>query len=59
MTPKALSELDYALVVAVGEKKRWAITNAFKKDNSEDLDRYPAALLQNIKLVEMFTNIKI
>lgn len=47
LTPKTLSELDFALVVASGEKKRRAIENAF----------YPQALLQKIEKVDLFTDI--
>lgn len=56
LTPKAL-KLNFALVVASGEKKRWAIENAFKKENKNSIDIYPAALLQKIQKVDLFTDI--
>lgn len=54
VTPKLLRQLDYALIVAVGEKKKTAIQNALKKENLEDLDKYPAAIIQKIKEVDLF-----
>lgn len=54
VTPKLLEKLDYALVVAVGEKKKEAIKNALKKENLEDLNKYPAAIIQKIKEVDLF-----
>lgn len=55
VTPKLLKQLDYALVVAGGEKKKTAIQNALKKENLEDLNNYPAAIIQKIPQVDLFT----
>ncbi|MBI3954918.1 6-phosphogluconolactonase, partial [Candidatus Gottesmanbacteria bacterium] len=46
VTPKLLEELDYALIVAAGEEKKEAIENALKKENLQDLNKYPAAIIQ-------------
>ncbi len=55
ITPKALAQLDQAIVVAVGEKKR----EALRKINYvkiKDINKYPAAILQKIKKVDLFTD---
>ncbi|MBI3379854.1 6-phosphogluconolactonase [Candidatus Gottesmanbacteria bacterium] len=57
VTSRALQMLDQALVVAVGDKKTEAIKNALKRENMNNLDKYPAAILQNVKKVDLFTDI--
>lgn len=59
VTPKMLKQLDYALVVAMGEKKKKAIQNALKKDNLQHLNKYPAAIIQKIKKMDLFTDIPV
>lgn len=54
VTPKLLEKLDYALVVAMGERKKEAVQNALEKENLEDLNKYPSAIIQKIKEVDMF-----
>lgn len=56
VTPDALSFLDQAVVVAAGKKKRQAIENALKKENLKKLNKYPAAIMHNIKRVDLFTD---
>lgn len=56
VTPKLLEQLDYALIVAAGDKKKKAIQNALKKENLENLNRYPAAIIQKIKEVDLLTD---
>lgn len=59
LTPDALSQLDYGIVVAIGEKKRRAIETALDPINQKYLDKYPAAILQKMKEVDLFTDIKL
>jgi 6-phosphogluconolactonase/glucosamine-6-phosphate isomerase/deaminase len=58
VTPKALRQLDHAIVVAIGEKKRGAIENALNPMSQNNLNKYPAVILQKIKKVDLFTDIK-
>ena len=57
LTPKTLYALDYALVVASGVKKQEALEKVCKKENRDTIDAYPAALLQKIEKVDLFTDI--
>lgn len=59
VTPRVLEKLDRAIVVALGEKKKWAIENALSEANIDNLNKYPAAILQKIKKVDLFTDVKI
>lgn len=54
VTPKLLTQLDYALIVAAGLKKKEAIKNALKKENLENLNKYPAAIIQKIPKADLF-----
>lgn len=56
-TPKVLSGFSQAVVVVVGEKKRQAIEKALDQDNLQNLDKYPAVIIQKIKKVDLFTDI--
>ncbi len=56
ITPKLMEKFDYALVVAKGAKKKDAIKNALKKENLQNLNKYPAAVVQKIKDVDLFTS---
>ncbi len=56
VTPKLLEKLDYALITARGEKKKETIQNALKKENLKDLNKYPAAIIQKIKEVDIFAD---
>lgn len=57
VTPRALRQLDHTIVVAVGEKKKEAIDNVINPLNIDNFDKYPAAILQKIKKVDLFTDI--
>lgn len=57
VTPTLLKLLDQALIVALGEKKREALEKVFKKENRDNIDTYPAALLRTIQKVDLFTDI--
>jgi len=54
LTPKALRQLDYAIIVAVGESKIQAIQNALKKENINNLNKFPAVLIRIIRNVDLF-----
>lgn len=54
ITPKLMEKLDYALIVAAGLKKKEAIKNALKKENLENLNKYPAAIIQKIPKTDLF-----
>lgn len=56
VTPNLLLQLDCALIVAAGEKKKEAIKNALKKENFKNLNKYPAAIIQKIKKIDLFTH---
>ncbi len=56
VTPKLLKKLDYALIVAGGEKKRYAIERLRKNEEETDLDKFPAAIIQNIREVDLYTD---
>lgn len=59
ITPFALSQLDQAIVVAVGEKKRKILEHlTFNIQHLTDktLDVFPAAILRKIKKVDLFTD---
>ena len=58
VAPKAISQLDYAIVVVTGEKKRKAIEQALDPININNLNIYPAAIIQKMKRVDLFTDIK-
>lgn len=55
LTPKALMELDQAIVVASGENKKEAIKKILNPVNAEKIDQYPAVLINKIKKVDLFT----
>mgnify|MGYP001605367425 CR=1 FL=1 len=57
LTPKVISQLDYGIIVALGEKKRKAIEQALDPINQNNLNKYPAAIIQKIKKVDLFTDI--
>lgn len=57
ITPKALLQLDQAIVMAAGGKKKEAIKIAVNPSNIDNIDKYPAALLQKINRVDLFTDI--
>lgn len=57
LTPKALRQLDMAIVVAAGEKKRAALDQA-RSQKRTDLNVFPAAILGEMKQVEGFTDQK-
>lgn len=59
LTPLVIERLDYAIIVAEGEKKRRAISSAMKKGNLKKLNQYPAAIIQRIKKVDLFTDLAI
>ncbi len=56
LTPKALQQLDQAIIVAVGEKKKRAIIKAFNERNSNKMNEIPAVLIQKIPKVDLFTD---
>lgn len=55
-TPFALKQLDQAVIVATGAKKKWAIEKVLDPGSLEDFDKYPAAVLQKIKKADLFTD---
>lgn len=57
ITPKSLTLMDQAIIVAVGEKKRSVIREILDPININNINKYPGALLQKIKKVDLFTNI--
>lgn len=57
ITPKALLQLDQAIVVVVGGKKKEAVKNVINPLNIDNFDKYPAAILQKINRVDLFTDI--
>ncbi len=59
ITPKAIKELDYGLVIAVGEAKKEPIKKALAGKNVKDLNRCPASILRQIKRADLFTDVKI
>lgn len=58
VTPKALWQLDHAIIVAGGEKKREALEK-IKDMRIKDMNKYPAVILRKIKKVDLFTDILI
>lgn len=56
LTPKALIQFDQTIVVAVGEKKRSAIREILDSKNADNFNKFPAALLQKCKKVDLFTD---
>lgn len=56
ITPKAIKELDYALVVVSRENKREALRSAIKAENITRTNSYPAVLIQKIKEVDIITS---
>ncbi len=59
VTPKTLQDLDQVLVVASGENKKEAIREILDPVNENNINKYPAVLLQKIKEVDLFTDIKL
>lgn len=59
LTPFAIERLDYAIVVAVGGEKTQAIKNALDPANLSQLNKDPAAIIQKINQVELFTDQKV
>ncbi len=57
ITPKLMEKFDYALIVAKGAKKKEAIKNALKKENLQNLNKYPAVIIQKIPKLDLFTDI--
>ena len=57
ITPKALRQLNYAIIVALGENKKKAIQNALKKENINNLNKFPAVLIRIIRNVDLFSNL--
>ena len=57
ITPFMLSKLDYALAGMVGEEKKQALESTLNPDNFDELDKYPAAIIQRIKKVDVFTDL--
>lgn len=57
LTPDALRKLDYALVIAMGEKKREALTNIMLSENKANINIYPGAILQSCKKVDIYTDL--
>lgn len=57
VTPEVLYDLDQAIVVAVGEKKKEAIKSALNPLNIDNTGKYPAAILQKMEKVDLFTDI--
>ncbi len=56
LTPKALLALDYALIVATGEKKRKVIERFRKKNTNPDIDKFPAAVINNMRNTNLYTD---
>ena len=59
ITPKLMEKFDYALIVARGAKKKDAIKDALKKENLQNLNKYPAVIIQKIKEVDILTDIPV
>lgn len=58
LTPKALTSLDYAIVVAAGEKKR-PVLDQWSSGKEKRLNAFPAAIFHEMKAVEIFTDINV
>ncbi|MBI3955521.1 DUF359 domain-containing protein, partial [Candidatus Gottesmanbacteria bacterium] len=57
LTPKVLKSLNYAVVIAVGAKKRNAIERLLKKDADTDLNNFPAAIINNMRNTNLYTDL--
>ncbi|MBI4991315.1 6-phosphogluconolactonase, partial [Candidatus Gottesmanbacteria bacterium] len=56
LTPKALKELDQAIIVAVGEKKKTAIKKLLNQSNESNLsniDKMPSVIVTSIPQVNL------
>ena len=58
ITPKAIAEINYALVVAKGEEKRKALEDLLNKSNLSNINLFPALLIHTITTVEILITIK-
>lgn len=56
ITPKALRELDYALVAAVGEEKKRALEKIVKDIKDANIDKTSGILIREIQTVDLFTD---
>ena len=57
ITPKAFAEIDYGLVVAMGEKKREALKKILTKSDNTQLNQSPANILSTIPQIDLFTDL--
>jgi 6-phosphogluconolactonase len=55
MTPALIRQMDFAIVVAKGEKKK-KVVKKLVDPKGERLDEFPAGILRKIKTVEVYTD---
>lgn len=57
LTPKALKGLDYVMVIALGDNKRNLVEKLLKKGKDIDCDKFPAAIIKNMKNTNLYTDL--
>src|SRR3989338_5423854 len=57
LTPQGLMQLDYALIVVLGDKKKIVIQEVLNRNNYDKVNLYPAVVLQKIPNLDLFTDI--
>lgn len=58
ITPYALKQLDYALILLVRRTKEKILKRFIQSSKNESLDEFPATVLKNISKIDIFTDIK-
>ena len=55
ISPYAIKQLDYVLILLAGETKRKMLERFIKSSKNESLNEFPAAVLKNIKEIDVLT----